>query len=201
MVTIKQYFIDQGLMYMQLNEYLKHRLSRAGYVDAQFFKTPIGTRVTIYAERPSIVIGRRGRNIRELSQILQAKFNLENPQIDVVEVQNPDLSARVMAYRIARALARGIKFRRVAFVALRTIMEAGARGAEIVISGKLTSERHRFERFRAGVIAKSGMPSEELVDEATVQVLLKPGIYGVKVKIMPPAQLPDKIRIKEKEVM
>lgn len=197
MPTAKQYFISQGLQYMEVHEFLKSALSRAGYIDSQIFKTPIGTRVVIYAERPAMVIGRRGRTIKELSQILQSKFGLENPQIDVMEVSNPDLNAKVMAYRIARALARGVKFRRVAFVALRRIMEAGARGAEIVISGKLTSERHRFEKFRAGVMLKSGKPREEMINEATVQVLLKPGMYGVKVRIMPPEELPDRIKIKE----
>lgn len=197
MPTAKQYFISQGLQYMEIHEFLKNALSRAGYIDSQIFKTPIGTRVVIYAERPAMVIGRRGRTIKELSQILQSKFGLENPQIDVMEVSNPDLNAKVMAYRIARALARGVKFRRVAFVALRRIMEAGARGAEIVISGKLTSERHRFEKFRAGVMLKSGKPREEMINEATVQVLLKPGMYGVKVRIMPPEELPDRIKIKE----
>lgn len=197
MPTAKQYFISQGLQCMEIHEFLKSALSRAGYIDSQIFKTPIGTRVVIYAERPAMVIGRRGRTIKELSQVLQSKFGLENPQIDVMEVSNPDLNAKVMAYRIARALARGVKFRRVAFVALRRIMEAGARGAEIVISGKLTSERHRFEKFRAGVMPKSGKPKEEMIDEATVQVLLKPGIYGVKVRIMPPKELPDRIKIKE----
>jgi len=197
MPTTKQHFITQGLQYMEIHEFLKHALSRAGYVSSQIFKTPIGTRIVVYAERPAMVIGRRGRTIKELSQTLQSKFGLENPQIDVMEIPNPDLNAKVMAYRIARALARGIKFRRVAFVALRRIMEAGALGAEIIISGKLTSERHRFEKFRAGIMLKSGKPKEEMIDEATVQVLLKPGMYGVKVRIMPPKELPDRINIRE----
>jgi len=119
----------------------------------------------------------------------------------VVEVQNPELNAKIMAYRIARAIARGVKFRRAALIGLARIMEAGARGAEIVVSGKLTSERARTEKFTAGVIYKSGKPREELVDEATIHVLLKPGVYGVKVRIMPPAEPPDAIKIKEPEVV
>ncbi len=201
MVTVKKVFLQQGLQYMELNAFLASRLTRAGYVDVEIFKTPIGTRVVIYAERPAMVIGRRGRVIKELSQILQTKFGLDNPQIDVVEVQNPELNAKIMAYRIARAIARGVKFRRAALIGLARIMEAGARGAEIVVSGKLTSERARTEKFTAGVIYKSGKPREELVDEATIHVLLKPGVYGVKVRIMPPAEPPDAIKIKEPEVV
>ena len=199
MATTRQIFIRQGLQYMQLNEYLKHALARAGYVDVQVFKTPIGTRIVIFAERPALVIGRKGHNIKALSSILSRKFGIENPQIDVHEVRNPELNAKIMAYRIARALARGVKFRRAAHIALRRIMEAGAKGAEIVISGKLTSERARFEKFTAGIIPKSGKPREMYVDEAVIQVLLKPGTYGVKVRIVPPIEFPDRIKIKEPE--
>ena len=196
MVTTAKAFLQQGLQYMQLHAFLARRLVHAGYVDVQLFRTPIGTRVVIFADRPAMVIGRRGANVRELQELLQSKFGLENPQIDVIEVANPDLNAKVVAYGIARAMARGIKFRRAAFVALRRVMEAGARGVEVVISGKLTSQRARFERYRAGVVYKSGMP-REVVDEAAVHVLLKPGMYGVKVRIMPPVEVPGTIKLIE----
>ncbi|RLE69942.1 MAG: 30S ribosomal protein S3 [Thermoprotei archaeon] len=196
MVTTAKAFLQQGLQYVQLHAFLARRLVHAGYVDVQLFRTPIGTRVVIFADRPAMVIGRRGANVRELQELLQSKFGLENPQIDVIEVANPDLNAKVVAYGIARAMARGIKFRRAAFVALRRVMEAGARGVEVVISGKLTSQRARFERYRAGVVYKSGMP-REVVDEAAVHVLLKPGMYGVKVRIMPPVEVPGTIKLIE----
>jgi len=195
--TTQQAFIEEGIKRMEIHEFLSRELSRAGYVDIEISKTPIGTRIIIYAERPALVIGRKGATIKRIAAILEKRFGLESPHIDVVPIQNPELNAKVMAYRIARALVRGIKFRRVAFVALRPIMEAGAEGAEIVISGKLTSERARFEKYTAGVLAKSGHPREAFVDEAKVTVLLKPGVYGVKVRIMPPSPLPDRIRIVE----
>ena len=193
MVTVAKSFLQRGIQYMELNAFLARRLVHAGYVDVQLFRTPIGTRVVILAERPAIVIGRRGANVRELQELLQKKFGMENPQIDVVEVANPDLNAKIVAYGIARAMARGVKFRRAAMVAIRRVMEAGARGVEVVISGKLTSQRARFERYTSGVVYKSGKP-REMVDEATVQVLLKPGVYGVKVRIMPPVEVPGEVK-------
>lgn len=196
MPTTQQVFIEEGIKRMEIHEFLSRELSRAGYIDLEIMKTPIGTRIIIYAERPALVIGRRGATIKRISGILERRFGIESPQIDVVPIQNPELNAKVMAYRIARALIRGIKFRRVAFIALRQIMEAGAKGAEIIISGKLTSERARFEKHIAGVLAKSGHPREVFVDEAKVSVLLKPGVYGVKVKIMPPSPMPDKIEVR-----
>lgn len=197
MPSIEKIFISEGIKRMEIHEFLSRELSRAGYIDVEIMKTPIGTRVIIYAERPALVIGRRGSNIRRLASLLEKRFGIENPQIDVVPIKDPELNAKVMAYRIARALVRGVKFRRAAFIALRHIMEAGAQGAEIVISGKLTSERARFEKYTAGVLAKSGQPRKMFVDEAVVHVLLKPGIYGVKVRIMPPSPMPDQIRFKE----
>jgi small subunit ribosomal protein S3 len=178
MVTVAKSFLQKGVQYMELNAFLARRLVHAGYIDVQLFRTPI-----ILAERPAMVIGRRGANVKELQELLEKKFGVERPQIDVIEVNNPDLNAKVIAYGIARAMARGVKFRRAAFVAIRRVMEAGAKGVEIVISGKLSSQRSRFEKYSAGLIYKSGKPSE-LVDEAVVHALLKPGIYGVRVRIL-----------------
>lgn len=189
MPTLARTFLERGIQFMELNAYLARKLAHAGYIDVQLFRTPIGTRVVILAERPAMVIGRKGANIKELQEVLESKFSIERPQIDVVEVANPDLNAKIVAYGIARAMVRGVRFRRAAFVAIRRVMEAGARGVEVIISGKLSSERSRFEKYTAGVVYKSGRPSE-YVDEAVVQVLLKPGIYGVKVRIMPPVEVP-----------
>ncbi len=200
MSSIARRTVKQGIQYMMLHEYIQRQFARANYVYTQFFKTPIGTKVIIYAGVPGMVIGRRGANIKALAEVLEKEFGLENPQIDVVEVPNQDLNAKIMAYRIARALARGVKFRRAAMVALNRIMAAGARGAEVVISGKLTSQRHRTERFTRGYLPKSGEPGEELVEEASVQVLLKLGMYGVKVRIMKPTRMPDAIEFKAPQI-
>ncbi len=196
-MTVKDLFIQKGLQRMLIDRFLEQELRRAGYAGLDIMRTPLGTRITIYAERPGIVIGRRGMNIRALAQKLEKELGIENPQIDVVPVEKPELNAKIMAQRIARALERGVRFRRAAFIALRQIMEAGARGAEIIISGKLTSERSRYEKYTAGILFKSGKPAEECVDEAVAHALLKPGVYGVKVKIVLPKPHPDDIGIKE----
>ncbi|MCD6509201.1 MAG: 30S ribosomal protein S3 [Thermoprotei archaeon] len=196
-MTTRDLFIQKGLQKMLIDRFLKHELRRAGYAGVDIMRTPLGTRLTIYAERPGIIIGRRGTNIRALAQKLEKEFNIENPQIDVIPIETPELNAKIMAQRIARALERGVKFRRAAFIALRQIMEAGARGAEIVISGKLRSERARYEKYVAGTVFKSGYPSEVCVDEAVEYALLKPGVYGVKVRIVLPKPHPDDIQIKE----
>ena len=184
----------------EIYEYLAEKLKDAGFGGVDIAFTPMGTRVTIYAMRSGRVIGPRGRTIKEISEELEKRFGVENPNVTVAEIEVPELNPQVMAYRIAQALQRGVRHRRVAFWALRRIMDAGARGVEIEISGKLTSARHRTEKFTAGIMPKSGDPALKYVKVGKASVLLKPGVYGVKVKIFPPdAPMPEEIRIAEPE--
>ncbi len=158
----------------------------------------MGAHIVIYAMRPGLIIGRGGETIKELARALEEKFQLPNPQISVAEIEVPEFNAHVVASRVASALQRGVHFRRAGFWALNQVMNAGALGAEIIVSGKLRTERARFEKFRAGYLPKSGEPPLRYMQTATVHVQLKPGIFGVKVRIMPPnVQFPDKVEILE----
>jgi len=180
----------------EIEEYLAERLRDAGFGGVDIFFTPIGTRVTIYAMRPGRVIGTHGRTIKEISGVLEKQFGVENPNVTVAEIEVPELNPYVMAQRIAQAIERGVRHRRVSFWALRRIMDAGARGVEIEISGKLTSARSRTEKFSAGIMPKSGDLALKYVKVGKASVLLKTGIYGVKVKIYPPdAPMPEEIRV------
>ncbi|GAB6102751.1 30S ribosomal protein S3 [Thermococcus atlanticus] len=198
-MAIERYFIKESVKEMLIDEYLEKELRRAGYGGLDIKKTPLGTKVVIFAASPGYVIGRGGRRIRELTRILERQFNLENPQIEVEEIKNPYLNAKVQAVRLAQALERGIHFRRAAYAAIRAIMRNGARGVEIRLSGKLTGERAKSVRFYQGYLAKVGNPAETLVSKGYAQAKLKLGVIGVKVSIMPPeARLPDEIEVLEK---
>ncbi|WP_175058915.1 30S ribosomal protein S3 [Thermococcus sp. 2319x1] len=200
-MAIERYFIKESVKEMLIDEYLEKELRRAGYGGLDIKKTPLGTKVVIFAERPGFVIGRGGRKIRDLTRVLERQFGLENPQIEVEEIKNPYFNAKVQAIRLAQALERGVHFRRAAYAAIRAIMSNGARGVEIRISGKLTGERAKSVRFYQGYIAKVGNPAETLVSRGYAQALLKLGVLGVKVSIMPPdARLPDEIEIIEKPI-
>ena len=190
------HFIDEAIRNKEIDEYLQTKLDKAGFGGAEIARTPLGTRVIIYATRPGLVIGRRGSNIVELTHLLEEKFKLQNPQIAVSEIEVPELNARVMASRIADALQRGIHFRRTGFWALNQIMKAGALGAEIVVRGKLTSQRHRYEKYKEGYIIRSGDPSIKSVRKAVTSVQLKQGLIGISLKIIPPgAVFPDRVHI------
>jgi len=195
-MSIVKRFITESIKKTEIDEFLQKKLERAGYGGVDLSKTPLGTHVVIYAMRPGIVIGRGGETIKDLATTLEENFKLANPQISVSEIEVPEFNAYVIASRVASALQRGVHFRRAGFWALNQVMEAGALGAEIVISGKLRTERARFEKFRAGYFPRCGDPALTYMKKAEAHVQLKPGIIGVRVKIMPPdAQFPDKIRI------
>ncbi|MET1159403.1 MAG: 30S ribosomal protein S3 [Thermoprotei archaeon] len=195
---VKSFFIDYNLKRVMIDEFLANYFKDAGYSHVQLYKTPTGYRVAIYAEYPGRIIGRGGSVIKKLMTILQTHFGLENVSITVSPIQDPDLNARVVAFRIVRALEKEIPYRRVAMAMLRRIMNAGAIGAEIVISGKLRSERARYEKFRTGRIYKAGDFVDYMVDRAVAKALLKPGIYGVEVVIVKPGyKTPDHIEFRQ----
>jgi len=197
-MSIVKRFITESIKKTEIDEFLQNKLERAGYGGVDISKTPLGTHVVIYAMRPGIVIGRGGETIKDLATTLEENFNVSNPQISVSEIEVPEFNAQVIASRVASALQRGVHFRRAGFWALNQVMEAGALGAEIVISGKLRTERARFEKFRAGYFPRCGDPALTYMKKAEEHVQLKPGIIGVGVKLMPPdAQFPDKIKVTE----
>ena len=196
MGVIKE-ILKKNIRKAEIEEYLRETLKDAffGGVDIGF--SPLGTRVTIYAMRPGRVIGLRGKTIKEISRVLEEKFGLENPQIAVAEIEVPELNPYIMASRIASAISKGIRFRRVAFWALKRIMDAGARGVIIEISGKTTSARARTEKFVEGYIPKCGEHAVKYLRKASVSVQLKIGVFGVKVIIYPPdAPVPDSYKVK-----
>ncbi len=197
-MSIVKRFITESIKKTEIDEFLQRKLERAGYGGVDLSKTPLGTHVVIYAMRPGIVIGRGGETIKDLAATLEENFKISNPQISVSEIEVPEFNAHVIGSRIASALQRGVHFRRAGFWALNQVMDAGALGAEIVISGKLRTERARFEKFRAGYFPRCGDPALKYMKKAEAHVQLKPGIIGVRVKIMPPdAEFPDKIKITE----
>src|SRR5438105_1180945 len=172
------------------------RGGRFGGLDMQ--RAPMGTRVTLLAERPGLLIGRKGGAIKSLTEAVDRQFKFDNPQIEVQEVSAPALNAQIMAEKLANALERGWHFRRAGHSTVRRIMEAGAKGCLVVIAGKLTGQRHRKEKFKAGHIKYCGEPRNLWMDRGFAAAKLKPGVIGVTVEIMDPqAKLPDEIEIKQ----
>ena len=191
-------FIEDGLQRSQIDEFFADELGRAGYGGMDVAKTPMGTQIVLEAEKPGMVIGKGGKNIRKITTQLEERFDLDDPQIDVQEVDEPDLNARIVADRLANALERGWYFRKAGHTTIDRIMDAGALGAEIVLSGKVTGARSRVEKFNRGYIKHNGEPAENIVDHGQGVAVMKLGTIGVDVKIIPPgADLPDDFEVSE----
>ena len=188
--------VAENLRRVLLREYLMKETKRAGFGGLDIQRTPMGTRVTLIAERPGLVIGRKGGAIKSLTEAVARDFNFDNPQIEVQEVDHPALNAQIMAEKLANALERGWHFRRAGHSTLRRVMESGGKGCLIVIAGKLTGQRHRTVKFKAGHIKYCGEPRNQWMRRGFAIAKLKPGVIGVTVEIMDPAaRLPDEIHI------
>jgi small subunit ribosomal protein S3 len=200
-MAVEKKFVQDGFTKALVNEYLAKELNRAGYGGMQMNRTPMGTQITVYAEKPGMVIGKGGKLIRKITRDLDHKYRLDNPQVDVQDVGRGDLNSQVVANRLASSLERGWYFRKAGQSMLRRVMDAGARGCEIVISGKLTGPRSRTEKFIAGYIKHSGKPAIEIVDKGYSVAIKKLGVIGCQVRIIPPdVTPPDQFKIIEVQV-
>ncbi len=171
---------------------------KVGVGDTIVKRTPLGARIIIEAVKPGLVIGRRGKNIQALTDAIKDKFKVENPQLEVGEIPIPEFNPGIMAKQLAQTLEAGVHFRRACYNMLQQIMKKGALGTMIVITGKISGARARSEKFKAGYIRYCGEPALIYVKEATTQANLRPGIVGIKVKIMPPIEKAiDEVGLKE----
>ena len=200
---IERKFVAQKMKEFQIEEYITQTLQNVGHSHTKMVKTPLGEKIIIFASRPGLIVGRKGQNIKQLTKALKRKFELENPQVEISEIENPSLDAHIIAEKIVDALEKfgSEKFKAIGHKIMTEVMRAGALGIEIIISGKVPSARAKSWRFYSGYLKKSGDVANE-VRKADVQAQLKTGIIGVKVSIMPPdIKLPDDIYLVEaKEV-
>jgi len=197
-MTGERKFIRENTNRILIKEFLIKKIEGAGFGGMNIQRTPMGTRINILVERPGMVIGKGGSKIKELTEAIKEKFNVDNPQIEIEEAgSKASLNAQIMAEKLAEALERGWHFRRAGHSTVRRIMDAGAKGCQIIIAGKLTGARHRTEKFTQGHVKYCGETAKEVMDIGYAVAKLKAGILGVKVRIMvPDAKLPDEIKLR-----
>jgi small subunit ribosomal protein S3 len=191
-------FIRENTKRILIKEFLCTKIEGAGFGGMNIQRTPMGTRINILVERPGMVIGKGGHKIKELTDAIKENFKVDNPQIEIEEAGGrANLNAQIMAEKLAEALERGWHFRRAGHSTVRRIMDAGAKGVQVIIAGKLTGARHRTEKFTEGHVKYCGETARQVMDDGFAVAKLKPGVLGVKVRIMrPDAKLPDEITIK-----
>jgi len=183
----------------EIKEYIKKFLGKGKISGVGIEYTPVGEKIVISTSKPGLVIGRGGEKIGELTRTLKNNFKLENPHIEIDEIREPELDSQIISDDIAIALEKlgPLKFKVIAYRTLQRIMNSGALGAEIRLSGKLPGSRAKSWRFAQGYLKKTG-DNAKVVSRAKSRAQTKPGTVGVKVSILSPhAILIDKIVINE----
>ena len=170
-----------------VKEFIKKEFGKGKLSAVKIEYTPVGEKVIISTHKPGLIIGKRGESIERLTEVLKKKFKMENPRIDIAEIKNADLDAQIVADDIGLSLERfgSLRFKAIAYKALTRIKSAGALGAEIVLAGRLPSERAKMWRFKFGYLRKTGDASND-VNYAESRGVDKQGVVGIKVSILSP---------------
>ena len=199
---IERKIVAQKKKEYQIQEMIANNVRGSGYSHTKLQRTPLGEKIIIHAARPGLIVGRKGQNITKLTKNLKNSFELENPQIEINEIENINLNAQVVAGKISESLERfgTARFKGIMHKTMEEVMSAGALGIEIVISGKIPGARAKSWRVYSGYLKKCGDIAINGVDKAKIRAVIKTGVVGVKVSIMPPdIKLPDNIQLLEEK--
>ena len=192
-------FINEAVKKLLVSEYIRKETENAGFGGMEMKRTPFGTNITLHVNKPGLVIGRHGSKVQQITENLEKKYQIESPQIEVKEIDNPDLNPQVVSKKIALSLEKGWAYRKAGNTSLRRIVENGARGVIISVSGKLSGERGRMQKFMSGSVKYSGEPAREGMERGFSIAKLKLGVIGVKVGILKSDyKLPDDYVVSEK---
>ncbi len=208
-ISKKRKFVGDGVFKAELNEFLTRELAEDGYSGVEVRVTPQRTEIILMATHTQSVLGEKGRRLRELTSVVQKRFNFKDHSVELYaeKVATRGLCAIAQAESLRYKLIGGLAVRRACYGVLRFIMESGAKGCEVVVSGKLRGQRAKSMKFVDGLMIHSGEPTNDYVNTATRHVLLRQGVLGIKVKIMlpwdpngkngPKKPLPDNVIVQE----
>jgi len=206
-ISKKRKFVADGVFFAELNELLTRELAEDGYSGVEVRVTPVRTEIIIRATRTQNVLGEKGRRIRELTSVVQKRFAFRDGSVELYaeKVANRGLCAVAQAESLRYKLVGGLAVRRACYGVMRFVMEAGAKGCEVIVSGKLRGQRAKAMKFKDGYMISSGNPKLEYIDAAVRHVLLRQGVLGIKVKIMldwdptgkngPKTPIPDNVKV------
>merc|ERR1711953_1526001 len=185
-ISKKRKFVADGVFKAELNEFLTRELAEDGYSGVEVRVTPTKTEIIIMATHGQNVLGEKGRRIRELTSVVQKRFSFPENSVELYAEKVPTrgLCAIAQAESLRYKLIGGLAVRRACYGVLRFIMESGAKGCEVVVSGKLRGQRAKVMKFTDGYMLKTGDPKDHYVDTAVRHVKLRQGVLGVKVSIM-----------------
>ena len=103
---LKNFFVNQGIREVEIQKFIRTKFPMGDYSKMELQRTPLGIKIVIYTNKPGRIIGRGGKNINEMTDALKENFSLENPQIDIKSIRNPNLDAKIVAKQISSACWR-----------------------------------------------------------------------------------------------
>jgi len=196
---IERTFIQKNFNRMELEDYLTKKLDRAGFSHLEIIKTPLVTRIVLHVAKPGFAIGKGGSTIKTLTEVIAQKYKIDNPQIEIQEIKQPNLNAKILAERMASMIQREFSWRSIAYKLVKDVVDAGAQGVELVVKGKLSGKGGRKKKVRIayGYMKKLG-DQTKMVDYAKAASYPKAGAIGIRLRIIHPDVIfPDKVDIKK----
>lgn len=187
-LSCKKKFVADGVFYAELNELFRRELAEDGYAGVEVRTTPHRTELILRATRTQNVLGENNRRIRELTSIVQKRFDFADGAVELYaeRVQNRGLCAQAQAESLKFKLLGGLAVRRACYGVVRFVMEASAKGCEVVVTGKLRGQRAKAMKFGDGYMIKTGHAGQVYTDVAVRHVLMRQGVIGLKVSIFLP---------------
>ena len=211
-INTKKKFVADGVFQAELNEFLTRCLGMEGYAGIEVRATSMSTEIRVKATRTKEILEKSARKVRELKSLIEKRYNFNDNDNKVELAIKPlpydkNLCAAAQAEALKYKLLSGTPVRLAANNILASVMKrGGAKGCEVIISGKVRGQRAKSQKYKQGYIVSTGQPKLEFVDEAVRHVELRQGVLGVKVKIMPDTErvvgkyrkvMPDFVKIHE----
>lgn len=170
---------------------IKKELQPAGLARIEIERAADNVAITVAAAKPGVVIGRGGETIKRLRERLQARFVGKTVALNVQEVSNPSLAAPLVAQRVAEQIERRFVVRRAIKQAVQRVMESGAKGAKVVVSGRIGGA----EQARVEWTAEGRVPLHTLranLDYGTARAETTYGSLGIKAYVFMGEQIGSK---------
>lgn len=211
-INTKKKFVADGVFQAELNEFLTRTLGMDGYAGIEVRATSMSTEIRVKATKTREILEKSARKVRELKSLIEKRYNFNDADNKVELAIKPlpydkNLCASAQAENLKYKLLGGTPVRLAANNILAQVMKrGGAKGCEIIISGKIRGQRAKSQKYLQGYIISTGQPKLEFVDEAVRHVELRQGVLGVKVKILPDNDravgkykkiMPDHVKIHE----
>lgn len=196
---IEKYFVKQAIKKLDLERFFEKHFARAGFNSLYIVKTPVSTRLVVSVARPGIAIGYSGKAIKGIGQIVEEKFGIKNPHIEIKSVEDPEYNVKYIVQTIVNDLEKGINWKQVAYKAVKSLSDMPIMGFELIFKGKMMSKGGRKQKYRfvSGYLKAIG-DQTKLVKQTMAAAYTKSGAIGVRLRLVPPNTLfPDKIGEKE----